>query len=116
MCLGWIGVTSPAGMYAWTTVYALVGGALLALFPGGLMSLTDDLSKAGTRMGMAFSVEGFAVLVGPPVAGAIIQNSGGRYVGAQAFAGALLVVGGVLVFGAKAARMRRTGQGWTARI
>ncbi|KPM35892.1 hypothetical protein AK830_g10670 [Neonectria ditissima] len=115
-CLGWIGVHSPGGMYAWTAIYAVVGGALLALFPAGVVSLTTDVRKAGMRLGIAFAFLAFSMLAGPPVAGAIIESAGGRYAGAQVFAGMSLVLGSLLMFGAKVARRRETGEGWTDKI
>ena len=49
-----IGITSKAGLYAWTVVYGIAGNAFLGMFPVALTSLTADLSKAGVRMGMIF--------------------------------------------------------------
>lgn len=49
-----IGVTSRGGLYAWTVVYGIVGNAVQGMFPVVLSSLTNDLKKAGVRMGMIF--------------------------------------------------------------
>lgn len=114
--LAWIGVTNEAGLWAWTCVYGLFGGGLQSLFPAGLGSLTTDLRKAGTRMGMAFTIVSFATLTGPPIAGAIISRCGGQYVGAQGFAGGCLIVGGGFMAAAKVVRMRGTGAGWTVKV
>lgn len=113
---GWTGVTTPAGIYAWTTVLSLVGTAPLALFPAGVMSLAKDLRNAGARMGMAMAISSVSVLVGPPVAGAIITRAGGSYKGAQVYGGCLLLVGASLLFGAKAARKVQTGGKWMTKI
>lgn len=116
LTFGWIGVRTTAGIYSWVVVDAMVCGSQMGLFPGGIASLTTDLRKIGVRMGTAFAVCAFSVLVGPPVAGAILSSMVGRYVGVQAYGGALLFVGGCFVSGAKIARVRRTGQKWTAKI
>lgn len=115
-CLGWTGVTNPAGIYAWTTVWAIVGSTPLGMFPAGVMSLTRDLRSAGARIGMAMAISSFSVLIGPPVAGAIITRSGGIYKGAQVYGGCLLLLGASLIFGSKAARRAQTGSGWLAKI
>ncbi|TPX07076.1 uncharacterized protein E0L32_010971 [Thyridium curvatum] len=104
LTFGWIGVRTTAGIYSWIVVDAMVCGSQMGLFPGGIASLTTDLRKIGVRMGTAFAVCAFSVLVGPPVAGAILSSMAGRYVGVQAYSGALLFVGGCFVSGAKIAR------------
>lgn len=44
-------------------------------------------------LGMIFSIIAFAVLTGPPLAGALITRDGGSYLGAQLFAGSALLIG-----------------------
>ncbi|KAI1478531.1 MFS general substrate transporter [Daldinia eschscholtzii] len=114
--LAWMAVKTPAQLYGWSVAYGIVAGAIQSLFPAGLSSLTTDLRKQGTRMGMTFTIVSFAVLTGNPVAGAIISSMGGRYAGAQGFTGASLLVGTVLLSGARFVRMRRTGRGWKTKI
>ncbi len=112
-CFAWTAVKTPGAMYAWASVYGIFGGALQSLFPAGITALTPDVSKSGLRMGMCFTLVGFSVLAGPPVAGAIVEQMGGRYEGAQVFAGATLLLGMLFIF---AARMVRTGGRWRAKI
>lgn len=114
--LAWTAVTTEAGLWAWTCAYGFFGGGLQSLFPAGLGSLTTDLRRAGTRRGMAFTIVSVATLTGPPIAGAIISRSGGRYYGAQGFAGGCLVLAGGFMVAAKVARMRRTGAGWKVKV
>lgn len=57
-------------------------------------------------MGMGFSVVSFAVLTGPPLAGALIQKNNGNYLYAQMWAGATLLCGGLTLV---AARLAKTG-------
>ncbi|KAI1804657.1 MFS general substrate transporter [Daldinia bambusicola] len=114
--LAWMAVRTPGQVYGWAVAYGVVAGAIQSLFPAGLSSLTTDLRKQGTRMGMTFTIVSFAVLTGNPIAGAIISSMGGRYAGAQGFTGASLLVGATLLIGARWARMRRTGRGWRTKI
>ncbi|CAK7199199.1 hypothetical protein SEUCBS139899_001872 [Sporothrix eucalyptigena] len=115
-CFSWIAIHDQPGIYGWISVYGIVAGALQALFPAGLSSLTTDMSKIGQRIGMGFTFIGISVVAGPPAAGAMVTLLHGSYLGAQAFAGSMLVVGGFLVMGAKVARIRRVGGGWFGKI
>lgn len=114
--LAWMGVTTPGGLYAWTVFYGLAGGGIQSLFPAGLSSLTTDPRRAGTRMGMVFTINSFATLTGPPIAGALVSRCGGRYWGAQTFAGVALLVGAGLMAAARVVRTRKVGGGWKVKV
>ncbi|KAK0724146.1 major facilitator superfamily transporter [Lasiosphaeris hirsuta] len=115
LMLSWMAVDSTTGMYIWSVLYGVAGGAIQSLFPAGLSSLTTDLRKQGVRMGMVFSINSFATLMGPPIAGAILTASGGNYHSAQAFAGAMLLLGAGFMFAARVVRGRKAG-GWMVRV
>lgn len=89
----WIPVKTSGGMYAWVVVYGFATGGTQGMFSGGLASLTRDPAKMGTRFGMVCSILAFATLAGAPIAGALIENMNGSYVGAQCWAGAVTLVG-----------------------
>ncbi|RYP76055.1 hypothetical protein DL769_003689 [Monosporascus sp. CRB-8-3] len=110
--LAWIAVRTPDGLYAWVVFFGIFGGAIQSLFPAGLSSLTTDLRKQGTRMGMVFTIVSFAVLTGNPIAGALISAMDGSYLGAQLFTGVSMLIGMSFILGARLARMKRTGAGW----
>ncbi|KAK7992048.1 riboflavin transporter MCH5 [Apiospora saccharicola] len=114
--LSWMAVGAPAQLYVWSVFYGIAAGGIQSLFPAGLSSLTTDLRKRGTRMGMVFTIVSFAVLTGNPIAGTIIAASGGRYWGAQAFTGCSLLLGMCLIFCARLARQRRDGVGYGFRV
>lgn len=114
--LSWTAVTTPAGLYVWSVFYGAASGGIQSLFPACLTSLTTDFKKVGVRMGMIFTITGFATLVGPPVAGAIITSMGGSYHGAQGFAGALMMLGMGFAAAARTVKMRRLGKGWMEKI
>lgn len=114
-------MSSPTGMYAWAVFYGIAAAGIQSLFPAGLSSLTTDMRRMGVRMGMTFTIVSFAVLTGPPIAGAIINAAGKDnvrmgYTGAQAFAGSVLAVGCGFLSSAKIVSMRRTGKGWAGKI
>jgi len=102
----WVAVGSRGGLYAWAVVYGIVGAAIQSLFPATLSSLTTNLSMAGTRMGMIFTIVSFAVLTGPPIAGQLIQRNDGKYTYAQVFSGADMLVGCCFLIAARMAKSK----------
>ena len=114
--LCWMAVTTIPGLYAWSIFYGMAAGGIQSLFPACLTTLTTDLKKAGVRMGMIFTINSFATLMGPPIAGAIITSMGGSYKGAQGFAGAFMLVGMGFVMAARTVKVRRLGEGFWAKI
>ncbi|KAK7227149.1 hypothetical protein V2G26_015152 [Clonostachys chloroleuca] len=111
----WMAVNTVPGLYAWSVFYGVFSAGVQSLFPAALSFLTSDLRKLGVRMGMVFTIVSFAVLTGPPIAGAIIDRTGG-YRAAQAFSGSSLALGSVFLFVSKVVRMRKLGQGWTGKV
>ncbi|KAK7440664.1 major facilitator superfamily transporter [Colletotrichum acutatum] len=107
----WIGVQNTTGLYVWTVFYGFAVGGVQSLFPSVLSSLTTDPQKQGTRMGMVFTVVSFASLTGSPIAGAIIDAMGGKFVGAQAFAGCCMILGMAFVLSARICKTRKMGAG-----
>lgn len=99
-------VNSEGGLYAWSCVYGTIVAAIQSLFPAILSGLTTDLRKRGTRMGMTFTIVSFAVLTGPPIAGALITAADGGYIYAQMFAATSIAIGMGFML---AARITQTG-------
>ncbi|KAI9791241.1 MAG: hypothetical protein M1816_004233 [Peltula sp. TS41687] len=102
----WIAVNTHAGLIVFSIIYGFFSAGIQTLFPAAISGLTEDMSKTGVRMGMTYTIISFAVLTGPPIAGALIQRDGGRYLYAQLFGGTVLI-GGSLVLAA--ARIASTG-------
>ena len=100
----WAAVKSRTGLWVFAVVYGIFGASIQGLFPAALSSLTDDPKKMGTRMGMTFSVVSFAVLTGPPLGGALIQNDHGGFLYAQVFAATSMAVGIVTMICARVAK------------
>ncbi|ESZ97359.1 hypothetical protein SBOR_2243 [Sclerotinia borealis F-4128] len=104
VAFGWIGVHSVGGLVVFAILYGFSTGCFVSIPPTVIVSLSPHLGVVGTRMGMTFAVAGLGLLIGTPVAGQILSNSG--YVSTIAFCGALLLVT-VACFAA--ARMYKTG-------
>lgn len=109
----WAAVTTVSGLYAFAVIYGFFCAGFQGLFPSTLATLTKDLSKVGVRNGMGFAIVGIATLTGPPIAGALTQRDGGRYLVAQMWGGSMVVMGGVVLV---CARVRITGLRLRARV
>lgn len=108
----WTGVGSKTGLYVFATFYGMSAGAFQCLFTTTLTSLNKDMSKNGTRIGMAFSLFSLAGLTGPPIGGALLQtNGGGRggYLVAQLGTGFATALGAGFML---AARVSKDGWDW----
>ncbi|KAH7072702.1 major facilitator superfamily domain-containing protein [Paraphoma chrysanthemicola] len=92
----WLAVNSIPAYYAWTVLYGLFGAAFQSLFPTTIAAYSTDITKTGTRLGMAFTVIGFSALVGGPISGALLQAADGDYTVPIAWASSSTVVGTAL--------------------
>lgn len=99
----WITVNNHASLIAFAISCGLFSAGVQTLFPATVSALTTDLSKAGSRMGMAFTIVSFSSLTGPPIAGALIQLRQ-DYLYAQLFGGSALVAGFLVLCGARIAK------------
>ncbi|KJZ80537.1 hypothetical protein HIM_00387 [Hirsutella minnesotensis 3608] len=109
----WVGVVTRTAMYAYSVVFGIFVSANQGTFIAALASLTKDPRKMGTRFGMVETMCSFASLAGPPTAGAIIDRSGGDYLGAQLWGGCVLAAAALLF---AAARVAVTGWRWKVKI
>lgn len=107
----WAAVHSAAGMYVFAVIYGLAAAALQALYPAVATTMTPHPSKTGTRVGMILFFVSLANLTGPAIEGAVIQSSGGRYLGAQMFAGTSVLLAAVMALAARVAKA-----GWDIRV
>ncbi|GAB7356073.1 hypothetical protein MBLNU459_g6688t2 [Dothideomycetes sp. NU459] len=102
----WIAVADEASLYVFACFIGLAINAFQSLFPTSVASMTKDLQKTGTRLGMGFSIISFAALLGPPIGGALLSADNGGYLGAQIWAATTSFVGLGLI---TAARVYRYG-------
>ncbi len=102
----WIPCKTFGGVLAITILYGFFSGAVIAMPPAVVASMTKDLREFGGRMGVMFLSLACSSLIGPPVMGAIIEMHGGNYDAARVYAGSMLVGGAVLLW---VARIEKTG-------
>ena len=91
MALVWAGVHTFSGIIVWACFYGFFSGAFVSIAPVGLVALTPDMRKIGTRMGQSFFISSFGLLIGTPVVGSILSTTG-KWLGPQLFCGFLLIV------------------------
>ncbi|EXJ56611.1 hypothetical protein A1O7_06955 [Cladophialophora yegresii CBS 114405] len=91
----WIPLRTIGPLLTITVLYGFFSGAVIAITPAVVASLTEDLTSFGGRMGVMFLAIACSSLVGPPVMGAIVQMHDGNYDAARVYAATMLVGGGV---------------------
>jgi hypothetical protein len=74
MVFCWLGIRGLGGAVVYALFYGAFSGGVVSLTPSVLVSLCPDMGRVGARMGMSFVVSGVAILVGTPIAGAILGN------------------------------------------
>ncbi|KAE8448634.1 hypothetical protein EG329_009059 [Mollisiaceae sp. DMI_Dod_QoI] len=109
----WLAVFSFSGLVAFAIIYGFMNAGVQGIFLGSVSSLTKDLKKMGTRVGMVLSVVSFACFTGAPIAGALIDRMGGEFVGVCIFGGTCMTVGSLILVGARAAE---TGWNWKRKV
>ena len=105
----WIPIQNISGVIPFAILYGFFSGAVVSLPPTVLIAISPDLSKIGTRLGMSFSFAGFGLLVGNPMAGALLQSKF-HYVGLQVFSGTVVLLGCALLGSAALVHYAKTSK------
>lgn len=92
---------SMTGAYVWVVFFGYFGAGIQSLFPSSCAGLTKDLSKAGTRIGMIFTIVSIAALTGSPLAGKLVEVTDGGYLAMQIWGGSSMLLGTALLCVAK---------------
>lgn len=93
LCL--LSISTQGPLIAFVALYGFFSGSFVSLTPSILFTLSPNRGVLGTRMGMCFAVMGIALLIGTPIAGAILD--GGGYPAVWIYGGVLTTVGGGLL-------------------
>ncbi|KAJ5887890.1 MFS general substrate transporter [Penicillium taxi] len=89
----WIAIESFGGFIVFAILYGFFSGTFVSLPPTTVVSLSPSLGLVGTRMGMSFTFAGLGLLIGTPVAGAILHSYG--WLGTQLFCACSVAIAGV---------------------
>ena len=104
IALFWIEVHNVTGLYVFSAIYSIFGAMMQDLFGAALSSLTTDMNKMGTRMGMVSSIISLGALTGSPIAGVLIErDGGGGYLYARMFAASALLAASLTLLGSRTA-------------
>lgn len=102
----WISVFNVAGNIAFAVMWGLFSGGVVALSNVVLTGITIDLSRLGTRLGMVSVLKGLGSLIGPPISGAVLDNTG-KYLGVQLFSATSMLICGLLLLSLRILLARR---------
>ncbi|KAL1870544.1 hypothetical protein VTK73DRAFT_2583 [Phialemonium thermophilum] len=110
LAFGWLGIHDLAGLDVFAILYGGFSGGLVSLAPSVIVSLSPHLGLVGVRMGMTFLLAGVSVLVGTPIAGAILGGfSEKEWQGTIGYCAAGLTLGTLLNAIARFVVYRRKG-------
>ncbi|KAH6652536.1 major facilitator superfamily domain-containing protein [Truncatella angustata] len=107
LSFAWIGIRNFGGSVVFAILYGAFSGGVVSSQPTGIFSLTSDHSRIGTRLGMGCFIAGVALLIGTPIAGAMLgtgtrESSWEGLIGFSATAmflgGCLLLTTGMMVY------------------
>lgn len=110
LAFAWLGISNAPGLWVFCGLYGFFSGAIVSLPPTIVARISPDMSLVGTRMGMCFTFAGLGLLIGNPIAGAILNIPEGKFKGAQAFSAATLL-GGTAAFGGVRMLLARSDNG-----
>lgn len=96
LALCWISIEKESTFIAFSVLWGFFSAALVTVPAAAFATITPDLSRLGTRLGMSWSVSSIASLIGAPIAGSLLRRDGdGRtnFLGVQLWSGVCLMVG-----------------------
>ncbi|KAK4050261.1 hypothetical protein OIV83_003582 [Microbotryomycetes sp. JL201] len=97
LVFAFIGPRSTASTIIYDLLYGAAFGCWVTLMPTSFMSLAEHPGEFGVRTGLGMVFVSIAVLIGTPVAGALITASGGEYWAATVWGGCCALVGTIIL-------------------
>ncbi|KAI1871147.1 hypothetical protein JX265_006187 [Neoarthrinium moseri] len=89
LLFSWIAVKTVDGMIIWTVAWGFLSGVLVTAPAASVAhpTLSPSLGVIGARLGMSWATAALGVLIGAPVAGALVDVANANFVLAQTFGG-----------------------------
>lgn len=106
LALAWMSINNMPGIIVFVVLYGFFSGAFVSLPGPAVASITKDMSKLGSRMGTSFLFSGLGILIGNPVAGALIDLEKASFWKAQTWCEVLVFVA---MFSMLGSRIAQTG-------
>jgi MFS family permease len=94
------GPTTNAGIIVYSIFFGFVSGTIISAGSAAISMCTKDPRNLGTYMGMGTGVAAFAILIGPPINGALIDRFGG-FREVSIFSGVMSLTGGLIALSGK---------------
>ncbi|PAV14623.1 MFS general substrate transporter [Pyrrhoderma noxium] len=103
-------ICSASSFALWTTshttveliffaiIFGFTSGAYNSIAPSCTAQLTKDPTRIGARVGMFMTGMAPGIITGPSIAGAILSDSNGSYVGLACFVGAVVAFSGIIIY------------------
>ncbi|KZF25870.1 putative MFS monocarboxylate transporter [Xylona heveae TC161] len=113
VALAWIRIDNDPGTIVFSALFGFLSGAIVSLPPTVAASLSPDLKKVGTRMGMCFCFAALGLLIGNPIGDVLLNIPEKKFYGAQAFSGSMILGGAGFYIIARLFR-RREYEHWKA--
>jgi len=108
---GWLGVENLGGSVVFALLYGGFSGGVVSLTPSVILQISPDPSRVGTRLGMSFLSTGTAVLIGTPIAGAILGGySNAEWLGVMSYGAAGLLLATCLYSTSRFLLYKRNGR------
>lgn len=102
LILCWQKTSTNASIIVFAALYGFFSGAIVSLISVAFTLVPKDPKNIGTYMGMGMCVSSVAVLIGPPINGALVTRYGG-FEQVSILSGVMVVVGGFAILLAKQA-------------
>ncbi len=113
LTFAWLGINDAAGLWVFSILYGYFSSAIVSLPPTIIALISPNMGLIGTRMGMSFTFAGFRLLIGNPIAGAILNVGKGKFHRAEVFS-AVTLLAGATAFALLRMLLLRTKKGWKA--
>jgi MFS family permease len=98
----WIPGKSNGAIIAYAVLFGFSSGGYIGIAPT-LVAQISDIRQIGVRTGTAFACQSIGALIGSPIAGAIVQSQGGKFIGLQLFCGITMAASVVVYLAARQA-------------
>ena len=106
LAFSWMRIESTAGLIVFCVLYGFFSGTFVSLPPTTIVTLCPSLSVVGVRMGMNFALAAIGLLIGNPIAGAILRSgSGEAWHGLMGFCGACVALAALSMVAARVSKV-----------
>jgi MFS family permease len=106
LVLIWMKIQTAVPFILVVVLYGISSGAVIAMPPVVIASMTEDMTTFGGRMGVFFLAISCSSLAGPPINGAIIQAQNMTYDGTRIFSGIIIIIGAGFLGAARMAKSK----------